>query len=380
MKTKNEDVKYQTKFRILSYIMNHENSSRQELSASLGYSMPTVLQNVTELLEENRLCEVGEFNSTGGRRAKMLAIKPLSYCSVGAEITKNKIRCAMVDFNGDLLGYEQYPMHYFNNRDYYTNLGTLLYSFIDKCRESKTLSDCKLTGIGIATPGAVNLDLNILLRSHALHVSNLDLRNFSSNITDPVYFERADTAAARSEINSATKDLVYLYLGYTVGGAIYTNGSFFRGDYYKAGGFGHSIISLGGRQCECGKRGCAAAYCSIDALLSSSQSDSLISFFEQLKRQDEKTVENWNVFLEMLAVILANIRMEFDCNIVIGGDISGYLVDYLDELKAKTLAYNNFDLDTSYISIGKYHNEAAAIGAAKRVIEKHLQDCCPSTP
>lgn len=173
MKTKNEDVKYQTKFRILSYIMNHENSSRQELSASLGYSMPTVLQNVTELLEENRLCEVGEFNSTGGRRAKMLAIKPLSYCSVGAEITKNKIRCAMVDFNGDLLGYEQYPMHYFNNRDYYTNLGTLIYSFIDKCRESKTLSDCKLTGIGIATPGAVNLDLNILLRSHALHVSNL---------------------------------------------------------------------------------------------------------------------------------------------------------------------------------------------------------------
>ena len=82
----------------------------------------------------------------------------------------------------------------------------------------------------------------------------------------------------------------------------------------------------------------------------------------------------------MLAVILTNIRMEFDCNIVIGGDISGYLVDYLDELKAKTLAYNNFDLDTSYISIGKYHNEAAAIGAAKRVIEKHLQDCCPSTP
>ena len=55
-----------TKSKIVNYIINHEATSKVELSKDLNLSMPTVLSNVNELLANGIAVETGEYESTGG--------------------------------------------------------------------------------------------------------------------------------------------------------------------------------------------------------------------------------------------------------------------------------------------------------------------------
>ena len=66
----NIEIKRQNKIKIVQYILKHEKVSRQELAVALGFSLPTVFQNVTELMELGMVCEAGEYGSTGGRKSR----------------------------------------------------------------------------------------------------------------------------------------------------------------------------------------------------------------------------------------------------------------------------------------------------------------------
>ena len=70
------EKKSNTRSRIISYVMNNENTSKVEISKNLNISMPTVLSNVNELMESGVLVETGEYASTGGRKAKSIGINP----------------------------------------------------------------------------------------------------------------------------------------------------------------------------------------------------------------------------------------------------------------------------------------------------------------
>ena len=52
------------------YILNHNGVSRQELAMALGFSMPTVFQNVSDLIEAGLVCENGEYGSTGRKKSE----------------------------------------------------------------------------------------------------------------------------------------------------------------------------------------------------------------------------------------------------------------------------------------------------------------------
>ena len=68
------EKKNNTRSRIVSYVMNNQNTSKVEISRKLNMSMPTVLSNVNELMESGVLLETGEYASTGGRKAKSIGI------------------------------------------------------------------------------------------------------------------------------------------------------------------------------------------------------------------------------------------------------------------------------------------------------------------
>ena len=61
---------------IINYMLNHSVTSKAELAQNLSLSMPTVLSNVNELIDRNMVIEIGEYESTGGRKAKRIGINP----------------------------------------------------------------------------------------------------------------------------------------------------------------------------------------------------------------------------------------------------------------------------------------------------------------
>ena len=97
--------------------------------------------------------------------------------------------------------------------------------------------------------------------------------------------------------------------------------------------------------------------------------DNLELFFRKLKDGEENCVQVWEQYLDDLAVVVSNLRMAFDCDVVLGGYVGGDLEEFLPELGRKIMEYNKFDLDTSYLRTGKYKLEAAAYGVTLRFVE-----------
>jgi len=166
---------------------------------------------------------------------------------------------------------------------------------------------------------------------------------------------------------------LYLSLNNTLGGAFCIDGKLILGENQKAGEFGHIILVPGGKQCYCGKRGCADVYCAASALTDDT-SQTLEQFMQQLEERKESAQQVWQEYLEYLAVLISNLRMAYDMDIILGGEVGGYLSDYMIPLEEKVMKYNGFDHDARYLKICSYKREASAVGVAKYFLQEFIKD------
>lgn len=338
----------------------------------LGFSMPTVFQNIIELIEMGLICEAGEYGSTGGRKAKILTLKEGFRCVVGLEVTKNHIRQVLMDMSWKVLDTIHVRCPYSNTQEYYDHLGDLVEQLLSR-NAIKPDGEYGLIGVGISIPGIIDQDMALLRQSHTLGVSNISVRQFAQNIPYRTCFENDANNAAYAEIRDKQQNLVYLSLNDTVGGAIYLNGEIYKGDNYKSAELGHMILRPGGETCYCGKKGCVDAYCSA-RVLQRGDEETLEQFFAALENGDAEHVKRWEEYLDDLALTVTNIRMLMDCDIVLGGYVGGYLNGHIRTLEKLIRQYNNFDDDLSYLSVGHHRRECSAIGAAKHMVDEALED------
>lgn len=366
-------IKQKNRIKIAMYILNHNGVSRQEISNALGYSMPTVFQNVSELIEMGLIFENGEYASTGGRKAKTLSIKEGFFCSIGIEITPHHVRMILMDLSRRILKVEHKSFVYEDTTEYYTELGNIIKNFIIE-NNADNDSSYHLIGVGIAIPGIIDQKKNLLIKSHALKVENVALWQFSQNIPYKVIYGNDANFAAYTEVINRKKNTIYLSLNDTVGGAIYQNGKIFLGDNFKSGEIGHMILVPNGKKCYCGKRGCLDAYCSAKVLRKHENDYSLGDFFNDVENDEPHSIKHWDKYLDHLAIMVSNLRMAYDCDIIIGGHVGGYMSGYMRIFSDKIRKYNNFEADTSYILLGKYKSECAAIGAARIVSDNFIEN------
>ena len=78
----------------------------------------------------------------------------------------------------------------------------------------------------------------------------------------------------------------------------------------------------------------------------------------------------WNEYLKYLAVGISNLRMAFDCSVVLGGYVGGFMEAWMGELENELSQYRIFKNDRSFVRTGRYKREAAAVGAGIRFVEE----------
>ena len=357
-----------TKSKIVNYIINHKATSKVELSKDLNISMPTVLSNVKELLAGGIVIETGEYESTGGRKAKKISINPAYRYAVGIRITAKHIGFVLVNMKYEIEKYERIRLEFSTNTSYYSKIREELEAFLKDVENRE-----RILGIGISIPGIVNLENRMLVKSHALQLENYSLNFLEQVFSLPVYFENDANAAMRAEDLNRYKNALYLSLNNTLGGAFCIDGKLILGENQKAGEFGHLILVPGGKQCYCGKRGCADVYCAASALTDDT-SQTLEQFMQQLEERKESAQQVWQEYLEYLAVLISNLRMAYDMDIILGGEVGGYLSDYMIPLEEKVMKYNGFDHDARYLKICSYKREASAVGVAKYFLQEFIKD------
>ncbi|MEM1483251.1 ROK family transcriptional regulator [Oscillospiraceae bacterium PP1C4] len=370
-KTNSIEVKRVNRNRIYCYLYKKEQLSKQDIAYALKMSLPTVTQNIKELQELGLIEETGTLESTGGRKARAISFKSNARFAIGLDVTKNHISVVLVDLGGNVIENQHFNHPFINRRDYFEEVGRLIRQFVDELH----IEHSKILGVGIAVPAIVSEDQQLVTYSPILGFTGGTLKSFAEFIPYPCMLCNDANAAGTAELWSEgeMKDMVYLSLNDTVGGAVLVDGKLCFGKNQRGGALEHMTIVPGGKTCYCGQQGCLDAYCSAH-ILAESAGGKLENFFANLERGSQRHRKVWDEYLQMLTLATNNLRMIFDCNIILGGHVGSYLDDYIDQLREIAAKRNTFEQDGSYLQVCDYKVEATAVGAALMYITPFIRD------
>lgn len=370
-KATNMEVKKSNRNQIFRYLCKNDNISNPDIAYALKISVPTVTQNTKELIERGLVEEVGELESTGGRRAKGLSVVKNARLAVGLDITKNHIGLLLTNLVGEILKYERISIPYQTGEEYYCQVNNRLNQFLG---ESKIDREC-LLGIGISFPGIVNLEQEKITYSHILGVKQLPFDEVSKYFEYPCVFLNDANAGAFAEGRESEERerFFYLSLSNSVGGAIYSEKKLVQGKEFRCGEVGHMTLVPGGRTCYCGKKGCMDAYCSAK-ILSGHTNGKLEDFFERLEQGEAESQKLWEDYTTYLAIAINNIHMVLDCDIVLGGYVGSFTRPYISHIWRKVCEINIFEEPIPFIRAGEYKMETSALGAALKMMEQFVED------
>ncbi len=133
-----------------------------------------------------------------------------------------------------------------------------------------TMDDVAYVGVGC--PGTCNVFTGIVEYSCNLDFKEVPLKAELEALTGkPVYIENDANAAALGEAKAGAakgaNSALCITLGTGVGGGIIIDGKIYDGFNCAAAELGHIVITVGGEQCGCGRKGCWEAYASATALV-----------------------------------------------------------------------------------------------------------------
>lgn len=306
---------------IYHLIYREQRISKSQIASTLQMSLPTVTQHLASLEEEGLIGKQGQLDSEIGRKAAAYAIRASARVAVGVEILPGRVTVVVIDLYGSVLAEKERPLLFSQEGAYFEALANLIRDVL----KAANVADSAVLGVGLGVQGLVSVDGRELLFGKLLNCMCLTAAPLEALLAFPVRFVQDVECAAELELwrRPELTEAVYLSIGTCLGGAIISDGRVRRGSTGRSGTFGHMTLKDGGRECYCGKRGCAEGYCSIGALLESEES--LKDFFSALRSGSARHRERWAEYIRWLSLMLSNIHMTIDSEIILGGRLTRYL-------------------------------------------------------
>ncbi|MFS0656228.1 ROK family protein [Bacillus sp. 179-C3.3 HS] len=307
--------------RLLHEIQKQAPISRAKLSERTGLNKSTVSSQVATLMEEHLVYEIGQGESSGGRRPVLLMFNKQAGYSIGIDVGVDDINAILTDLEGSIIHDEQLTHSSHHPQETKQRLIELIQTFISKIPSSPY----GLIGIGICVPGLVDANEQIVFTPHSKW-KGVDLKaEFQDIFQVPVFIENEANAGAYGEkifgVAEHYENLIYASIGTGIGIGIIMNQHLYRGTYGFSGEMGHMTIDFNGPTCSCGNRGCWELYASEKALFQSLQVDDRKLSYEAIeqfaKLNDMRTLNALRNFGVYLGIGLTNVLHTFNPQAVI---------------------------------------------------------------
>ena len=275
----------------------------------------------------------GDWQLEGVCDALLTTVRPkLNPIRVGVTIGSSEIQMGLVDENNRLMAVEKRATEPQRGADVIIKETA---RNILKLLEANGIPLDQCVGVGAGVPGTIDRQLGKVMYSNNLCWENVSLtKELGKLIPCPVRIANdADCAALGESVAGAgrrVRDMVLLTLGNGLGSGIMLNGKLFEGGMIGGAEVGHQVISVNGRHCTCGRRGCLEAYVSVPALMSAAQKvlgrkTTLEEIFERCDRGDADMVEVFDQYAMMLGHGVVNIVNMFRPQLILlGGVMSAY--------------------------------------------------------
>ncbi len=241
--------------------------------------------------------------------------------------------------------------------------------------------------VGMGTPGIANSETGIIEYSSNLGFNNTPMVKYlEEGLGKPAFIENDANAAAYGEyVAGAAKgarNAVCITLGTGVGGGIIIDGNIYDGSNFGGAEIGHTVISVDGPQCTCGRKGCFEVFSSATGLIrmtkeaiaenpaSSMAKEEKISgrtAFNHMRSGDASAKAVVDKYIKYLAAGVTNTINIFQPDVLcIGGGVCNEgdpLLVPMKEIVAKE-NYTRNSPKNADIVIAKLGNDAGIIGAA----------------
>ena len=352
------------------YIYNNQETSRKQIAQDLGLSLPTIANNLQQLIDEDFIYIDGTSESTGGRKPNTYTCNPSAMYAIGLDITRNHLNIVLIDLSENIVDSERIRLAFEDTDEYYSYAAEK----IEELLTANSIRREKLLGVGVSVPALLKEDQKTIGYLKVLDTDGQVYEHMAKFMKYPfLLYNDADSAGlAEWWLTTNRNTAVYIALNPSIGGATINGKNIYTGDNNRASEFGHITIIPGGKRCYCGRKGCVDAYVS-EYNLSDFTDGNLQQFFDELD-SNAGYQSVFNQYLDHLALAVNTLRVCYDCDVILGGNVGSYLSKYIDILKEKTTRLNPFEENSDYIRVCQFKSFASAVGAALHFVQEFIRN------
>lgn len=245
---------------VLDLVRKTPGISRVELVQHTGLT-PQTLSNISRrLLDAGLIRESGRESVGTGAPRTLFEVEATGRYSVGLHIDPARLTCIVLDLAGDVVASTVRPTpKTANPADVIEEISAVIGALV----ENMALPPDRIAGIGVATPGPLDVSRGVVIDAPNLPGwEHVDLRqDLEARMGYTVIVEKDATAAALGETwssHAASRNMAFVYLGTGVAAGIVLGGEVARGASSNIGDIGHMSGAPNGPLCYCGGRGCLA--------------------------------------------------------------------------------------------------------------------------
>src|SRR5260221_1418180 len=243
---------------VLNVIHSSGPLSRTDIARQSGLGNATVSEITGELVTSGLVEEVGEGESTGGRRPPFFRLNPEAGDVVGVKVMERSLTCAVTDLNANVIAHHLTPL---GNDHRLTVIQNVLIKAIESAVDIAKIGYKRVIGIGIGLAGLIDPQQGLIRYSPFFEWRNVNFAEALEVHFDlPVYLENdVNTLTIAEQWFGHGRDVDHfavVTVGRGIGSGIVTNGQFCRD---AAGEIGHTTLLLDGPRFDCGKQSCLEA-------------------------------------------------------------------------------------------------------------------------
>jgi glucokinase-like ROK family protein len=381
------------KRKIIKHLFRYGAMTNTDLGNFVKLSTPKIISLLNELKNDGLIEELGQGNSSGGRRPNLYGNRDDAFYIVGISINIYKTSVCIFNAKNQKITDDHILSHTISHG---TSIIDPIVEFTENIIQEKQIPREKILGIGIEMPGMVDSETGI---NKTYMVSDLPVAEvFRSKFGLEVLIENDAKARAFAELRfglaHTKKNVLAAHLDWGIGLGIIVNGKLYKGRDGFAGEFGHLPMVDSGILCKCGKQGCletVASGIAIARLAKEGLTTGRSSFLGQLIGDDPEKIEIRKVVqaaamgdqysISILANVghwlgkgLANLIQIFNPELIIlGGRMSEAHQFILPPIQQAIQIFCNPELSNNIeIKVSQLGSQAGIQGVATLILERIL--------
>ena len=243
------------KRKIIKNLFLYGAMTNTDLGQFVKLSIPKIISLLNELKAEGLVEELGQGNSSGGRRPNLYGNKEDAFYIIGISINIYKTSVSIFNAKNQKVTDDQILTLTISHG---TSIIDPIVDFTENVIREKQIPREKILGIGIEMPGMVDSETGI---NKTYMVSDQPVAEvFRKKFGMEVLIENDAKARAFAELRfglaHGRKNILAIHLDWGIGLGIIVNGKLYKGRDGFAGEFGHLPMVDNGILCKCGKQGC----------------------------------------------------------------------------------------------------------------------------